>query len=234
MPHSAVFADTHAESPAVYSWLDRLEKLLAFPVVRVSTGNLMTEALRVKTSTRSGKNWMERTLPVFYENAGKRGMAQRRCTFHFKIKPIRRYQHKFIHKGVISWIGISTDEAGRMRDSDAGYIENRYPLIEKGMSRTDCIAWLQSHGYPEPPKSSCIFCPFKSDRQWIDLRDNEQLSFEIAVEFERRLQATQIQHEENPYIGFFHKTLVTLDKVAFQDRSQKSGFMNDCSGTCGV
>ena len=36
------------------------------------------------------------------------------------------------------WLGISTDEAIRMKDSRDRWITNRYPLIEVGMSRRDC------------------------------------------------------------------------------------------------
>ena len=36
------------------------------------------------------------------------------------------------------WLGISTDEAIRMRTSRDRWIRNRYPLIEARMSRQDC------------------------------------------------------------------------------------------------
>ena len=39
------------------------------------------------------------------------------------------------------WLGISTDEAIRMKPSRDRWIQNRYPLIEAGMSRRDCMDW---------------------------------------------------------------------------------------------
>ena len=48
-----------------------------------------------------------------------------------------------------------------------------HPLLEERMSRHDCQRWLEKHGYPVPPKSACIFCPYKSDAEWRWLRDND-------------------------------------------------------------
>ena len=40
MPDCAVFADTQAEPPSVYRWLDWLEKQLPYRVYRVTAGDL--------------------------------------------------------------------------------------------------------------------------------------------------------------------------------------------------
>jgi len=58
---------------------------------------------------------------------------------------------------VEKWLGISLDEVERAKDSDVKYIVNRFPLLEKRMTRADCVAWLEAHGLPVPPKSSCVF-----------------------------------------------------------------------------
>jgi hypothetical protein len=81
-------------------------------------------------------------------------------------------------------IGISTDEAHRMKPSREAWSVHRWPLIEKGMSRWDCIQWMAKHGYPEPPKSSCIGCPFHSDNEWRALRDDPE-SWADAVEIDK-------------------------------------------------
>lgn len=44
MPDVAIFADTQQEPRNVYTWLDWLEAQLPFPVVRVSRGDLGTDA----------------------------------------------------------------------------------------------------------------------------------------------------------------------------------------------
>ena len=43
------------------------------------------------------------------------------------------------------------------------------------MKRRDCLDCLKRHDYSEPPKSSCIGCPFLSDALWRQLwRDDPQ------------------------------------------------------------
>ena len=37
------------------------------------------------------------------------------------------------------WLGISTDETIRMKNSRDRWIANRYPPIEADMSRRDCL-----------------------------------------------------------------------------------------------
>lgn len=43
------------------------------------------------------------------------------------------------------WIGILLDEAIRMNPSLEDWQVDRWPLIQRGMTRQD---WLERHGYP--------------------------------------------------------------------------------------
>ena len=67
-------------------------------------------------------------------------------------------------------MGISLDEARRMRDSDVKYMENRWPLVERYITRQMCINWLIEHDIPVPPKSACSFCPYQSLETWRNLK----------------------------------------------------------------
>ena len=58
---------------------------------------------------------------------------------------------------VEQWLGISVDEIERAKDSDVSYVINTHPLLDKLMTRGKCITWLEAHGLPIPPKSSCVF-----------------------------------------------------------------------------
>lgn len=101
------------------------------------------------------------------------GMIRRQCTSDYKIVPIRRKVRELAGLTrrrspktalVEQWIGISLDEVLRMKPSFEGWQVNRWPLIERWMSRRDCLRWLEQHGYPLPPKSACIGCPFHSEQ----------------------------------------------------------------------
>lgn len=58
---------------------------------------------------------------------------------------------------VEQWLGISLDEVIRAKDSDVKYIDNHCPLLDLNMTRAHCVTWLEAHGLPVPPKSSCVF-----------------------------------------------------------------------------
>src|SRR3546814_20111412 len=62
---------------------------------------------------------------------------------------------------------------------------NRWPLIELGMTRRDCLRWLERHGYPMPPKSACIGCPYHSDTMWRQRREEDPDALADAVAIDR-------------------------------------------------
>lgn len=233
MPDAAIFADTQAEPASVYKWLDWLEKQLPFPVYRVTKGSLAQTSTTVRIS-RFGNAYINGQPPAFVSNGTKRpGILQRQCTQDFKIVMINRQVRAIRDKEPVSqWIGISTDEAHRIKPSRLAYIDHRWPLIELGMSRTDCLEWMQQHGYAEPPRSSCVFCPYHSDAEWLRLKTSEPLEFQRAVDYEKEFQSAfdQTRLTGTP---FLHRSCQPLDQIAF-DGNVKPQFGNECEGVCGV
>lgn len=233
MPLEAVFADTHSEPEETYRYLAWLRSVLPFPVVTVSAGSLYEKAALLDTTKKLARKIATRVLPSFYVSNGAIQMSQRRCTSSYKIIPIRQHVRKYFRAGVQQWIGISTDEAGRMKDSQVSYIKNRYPLIELEMSRQDCIDWLDSKGYPVPPKSSCVFCPFHDDKAWSNLKLNHPADFERAVELERHMQANELVHDYASHTPYLHRSCKPLDQIQFRHEKQPDLFQNECFGMCG-
>ena len=237
-PDFAVFADTLAEPESVYKWLDFLEQQLSFPVYRISKGSLEDDSLRISTA-KNGNTYLPANIPLFTLKNGKKGIMNRQCTTDYKVRLIYRFvrdkygvkfrrnlKERFTYSLVLDqWLGISTDEATRMKDSYKPYIKNVYPLIDLGLSRQDCLDWMKGK-YPEPPRSACVFCPYHSDKEWIRLRDTEPAEFERAVNYEKKL------HQIEGIKGYLHQSRVPLDEVVFKEG--KDGFENDCSGHCGV
>lgn len=138
-------------------------------------------------------------MPLFVRNRdGSNGMARRQCTSEYKLKPIKAKVREllgYVHptpvpRGVYAEvaIGISTDEIGRLRDSDVGYMRNVFPLIDLGMSRKDCERYLKANGWDSVPKSACIGCPFHGNRQWRQLRDESPEEWADAVEFDAAIR----------------------------------------------
>lgn len=246
MPHAAIFADTQAEPASVLKWLDWLEKQLPFPVYRVTRGSLTEVSLRLRQRVKSvGGTWSKSLIPAHVANFdGTKGIMGRACTHDFKIAVLRRKQRELAGIGpreksvrVITWIGISLDEVHRMKPSRDRWCENRWPLIEKEMTRHDCKRWIESHGFPMPPRSACVYCPFHSDHEWRRLRDQEPEEFKKAVQFERDLQAVKKVTGNMNGVPFLHGSLKPLDQVDFStdtERGQGDLFGNECEGLCGV
>ena len=133
-------------------------------------------------------------------------------------------------------IGISTDEAVRMKPSRYPFIENKYPLIfDLHFSRNDCLRWMERNGYALPSKSSCVFCPFHNDATWRDMKLNDPIEFAKAVEFDAAIREDKRgKVKEKLYI---HKSMKPLGEVDFrnlEDKGQQNLFGQECEGMCGV
>lgn len=217
MPSAAIFADTLAEPQSVYRWLDWLETKLPFPVYRVTQGKgLVEDALRIRERKDKTGFWVPSGIPHYSINGdGSHGHGPRQCTHDFKLIPIMRELRRLMKeagvKHAIQWIGISLDEAHRMRTSRVRYATNHYPLVDLRMKRISCLLWMEKHGYPAPPRSACVFCPYHSNAEWRRLKNEEPDSFAAAVQFERDYQkAKAITVLNKMFKPFLHAQRVPL------------------------
>lgn len=234
-PDCAVFADTGSEPAAVYAHLDWLCEVVPFPVYRVAYGDLGHDVLR----PREGRQMAN---PPFFTAGG--GMLRRQCTQTYKVAPIQGKVRELLglrprQRGprevrVEQWIGISLDEAHRMKPSRLRFIEHRWPLIEQRLHRWQCLRWLAERGYPEPPKSACWFCPYRSDAGWRGLRDHAPADFAAAVAFDRAIRGGIRGTREGLYL---HRSRIPLDQVDLStdaERGQNDLFGEECEGLCGT
>lgn len=233
MPDCAIFADTGWEPQAVYehlAWLNSAN-VLPFPVHVVTAGNIRADALAKVNTT--GQRFA--SIPWFLRMPnGDDAMGRRQCTAEYKLRPVQRKVVELTggrrKASAIVWIGISTDEAFRVKPSRVQYIVNRHPLIELRMNRNDCRRWLERNGYPQPPKSSCIGCPFHSDAEWRSLSKSEM---QDAIEVDQAIRGQPGMRGQQ----FMHRSLKPLSEVDFstaEDRGQLNMFLNECEGMCGV
>ena len=251
MPDAAIFADTQAEPASVYKWLDWLEPQLPFPVIRVTRGDMTQDSFLIKQRKDGTGCWSKNLIPAFIQNKdGTRGIMGRQCTYSYKVEQLERAArlHGKVKRGqknvtVTQWIGISWDEIQRIKPSRVAWSQHRWPLVELRMGRRDCLKWMESHGYPKPPRSACVYCPFHSDNEWRRLRDQEPEEFQRAIRFEKDLQEVKAKTERMRGIPFLHPSCVPLDQVDLStdiERGQLSlwldeqSFGNECEGMCGV
>jgi hypothetical protein len=239
MPDCAIFADTQWEPKAVYKHLDWLCGVLPFPVHRITAGNIREHLLAATTMT-SRKPFA--TAPWHITNPdGSAGLGRRQCTKEFKLEPLAKIQRELagykkgerMPKGSVEvWIGISTDEAMRVKPSWKVWAVNRWPLIEARMNRWDCLRWLERNNYPQPPKSACIGCPLHNNHQWREVKkNNDEWQDAIAVDLKIR---DAFKMKGRQFMHFSRQPLGEVDLSTLEDHGQLNLFNNECEGMCGV
>jgi hypothetical protein len=222
----AVFADTQWEPAAVYAHLEWLESVSSVPIERVTHGDIRALTL---AATRFA------SLPFYVEQPdGSQGMGRRQCSKEYKIYPIRRWLRE---RGASRTtpaalvFGISLDEHQRMRDSGVSYAVHEYPLVERRMTRGDCLVWLGQHGYPQPPKSACIGCPYRRNSEWRKLTPAE---FADAGAFDMAIRQGKLGMHGQQFVHRSCTPLLSVDLRSEQDRGQLEMFDEECEGVCGV
>jgi hypothetical protein len=237
-----IFADVGWEPDDVYAHLDKLKLLMRkadLPFHQVTAGNIREDA-----SDDGGGLFA--SLPFFVKNEkGQLGMVRRQCTSQYKIAPLLKKQRELAglkprqrskEHLITTLIGISLDESQRMRDAAFPWIRNQYPLIEKGMTRQDCLNWCANHGFDKPPRSACIGCPFKSQDEWRLLKTRPK-EWDDAVQFDAQLRTNKRLLERFQGEVYLHRSGVPLGEVDLRTNDEKgiwSLFDTECEGMCGV
>lgn len=242
----AIFADTGCEPGPVYEHLNWLMSgnVLPFQVHVVSAGSLIEEMLR--SAAGDVHSWGR--PPVFVKSSnsiktGRGGKVTRQCTGDYKIDPIRAKVRELlgIKKGrrvpkdilVEQVIGISWDEKRRAKPAPHEWVENVWPLIEKRMTRGDCLEWLKRKGYPQPPRSACTICPMRKNAEWRWLKDNDPIGWQQAVEVDHAIRNGMLGIKAEAV--YLHRSLRPLDQVDLTNDDDLMGnlFMEECQGMCG-
>lgn len=242
-PDIAIFADTQWEPPHVYEHLDWLEKQLSYKVIRVTAGNIRENVLAGVTP--DGNKFLD--MPVFLVNGdGTNAVAARQCTNHYKITPIHRKLREILKLEpgrrapkdvqVEMWMGISMDEAHRMKPSRDEWITNRFPLIEIGLTRAQLYDWFAKR-YPgrDLPRSACVGCPYHTNMEWKWLKENDPKSFQDAAFIDRAIREIPAISGTLRGRGYLHRERLDLDSIDFAAVQDYDDFMaSECEGMCGV
>jgi hypothetical protein len=155
-------------------------------------------------------------IPAFTFSDRGRGQLRRQCTGSWKVEPMRRYFQKVRNgKPIELWLGITTDEIKRAKHSDRKYITHRWPLLEKNMSRSDCITWLENHFLDVPNRSSCVFCPYHDKATWRQIMSSP-VDRNNAVRYDQAIRKIR-----PPFDLFVHQSRVPLDQVDFRTPEEK-------------
>ena len=244
----SIFSDPGKEKKEtyeIYEWLKGLSNENSWTkIVLNDDKNLYKDILNQENST--GHRFA--SIPAFTKSGG---MIRRQCTSEYKIEPVNRSIRKIqglnpgqVFKPVNVWFGISLDEMDRMNAPRRKNVIHVYPFcgyyhdgkklhkLDWGleMTRSDISAWLGTNGYPIPPKSSCVFCPFQNNRNWRDLKNNHPEDWAAAVKADEAIR-NMSQRGMNDKI-YIHRSCTPLKDANLQEEQTELNF--DCFGYCGV
>ena len=132
------------------------------------------------------------------------------------------------------WLGITTDEIERAKDSRVAFITHKFPLLDFKFKRGDCEEYLKSRGLLIPKKSSCVFCPFKKISEWIDLKANDPNNFSVIADLEEHINNKNLVVIEGKpkHVSFVRAgSLIHADFLAGnQPRRIEADFSEMCDG----
>ena len=224
-----IFADTGNEPKEVYEHLEKLKVMSTIPIHIVGDANIVDDVydnvfngfIKIPTYTRNEK--------------GRIGISQRQCTLDYKIKPIHREIRRILGRQRLRYLsieivmGVSYDEMQRMAYPEKEWGIHCYPLVSNLLTREDCIKYYEDNGMPKPPRSSCIMCPYRSDREWLEMKEQKPQEFAEAVKFDYHIRDMQ------PIKNYISRHAVPLDKVDFtKGINQKQSLIDiECEGYCG-
>jgi hypothetical protein len=188
-PEVITFADTGAEKPETYAYIETMNDWLKerdWPLITIVKNDGMYAGLEDNCLRKN----MLPSLAYGFKS----------CSDKYKRRP----QDKFIKEWakqrgywdqvkITKVIGFDAGEPHRMGNFEDEHFDYWYPLVEWGWHRGDCIEAIQRSGLPVPMKSSCFFCPAsrKNEIKW--LAQNHPDLFARAVAMERNANLETIK-----------------------------------------
>lgn len=214
-----ISADTQNERDETYRMRDWYTKWLTergLQVEIVTAGNILEQGANAHIH-----------IPFWTSDGGP---LRRQCTRQFKINPVKRRLRQLIgfHESepphpkpgaIEQWLGISWDEWTRMKHSRVKFLRTRWPLIERRMTRNDCIEYLQKKELPIPPNSACKICPYRQASAWLEMEPAE-LEETIKFDESNRHNPLAIDGSQADEL-YIWKGLIPLSEVDFQTETAK-------------
>lgn len=247
----AVFADTGGEKTKTVEYFDLLSiwanENNGIPLHKASYKNLLNDLLNQTNS--SGNRFA--SIPAFTINNGEKGMLRRQCTNEYKIMQVNRKIREILglpgrskFPMIEIYQGITVDEATRMCIPQERWKINVYPFCgykvypdgncvkidSKVMSRNDIFNWYKEKGLPIPEKSSCVFCPFQSDQNWIRLKTTVPSDFDKACEVDDKIRDSSKKGIKSKI--YLHDSLLPLREVNFNEN--QGTLWGNCTDYCDV
>lgn len=184
-PDLILFADTGGEMPGTYEHVHHMDGICkAWWGIGIET---------VRKTYQGGFEGLEKNC-LRQKMLPSLAYGRKACSMKYKIQPQTQYIKKWMDargvKEVIRNIGYDAGESHRSvtldwEDIKKGRVaHNRYPLIEWGWRRQECVDAIQRHNLPVPGKSACFFCPAMKRGEILKLKQEHPDLFARALAIE--------------------------------------------------
>jgi len=164
-----VFADTGAEKPETYWYMEKyIKPIVGLTILPSENGGLKAYCERYRIIPSVIDKW---------------------CTRIYKVERLELQAN-----GAKMLVGFSMNEIERSKNPRL--IDREFPLIERRMTDKDCQSIISDFGYPLPLKSSCYFCCNQGKREWNWLKIHHKELFEDALMIESLLYERKPEYKE--------------------------------------
>lgn len=212
---AVVFADTGAEKPETYSYMEDYTKPLL--------NSVSVPFITVKASLPSDRGG----IYEFYSyHQDIPSIQYRQCTNQFKRRPIERA----LRRKYIPLIGFNADETNRAANFIIKNKTARFPLIELGMHSKDSQTVISNYGWPIPLKSSCFFCIYQPVLEWNWLKNHHPDLFQKALDLEANYHKRKPEFRDN--FGLLRGTPLWRLQEGLQPEMFQTGELSCWSGYC--
>lgn len=179
IPDAILFADTGAEKPETYAFVDTM-RTWAVRNLDLGIEVVINDGQYIELENECIKR---HTLPALV-------FGWRSCSDKYKVRPQKKYAKRRFPGEEITWIvGIDAGEKRRMGAFEGCW----HPLIEWGWDREACRAALRREGLPIPVKSACFFCPASTKRDVFALSKDHPELFARAVAMEENAEELRVK-----------------------------------------
>lgn len=111
------------------------------------------------------------------------------------------------------------------------------------MTRADCLNYLSTRVPHTVTRSACVFCPFKSAKEWLVTKSNPQ-EWARAIEIDNgmRDKSKSVADGRFDQAIYLHRSLIPLEMVDLEKEAEKERKRNarplfdlmECEGMCGL
>lgn len=167
-PYTYIYTPTGNELPEMEAHLDRVEKLLGAPILRLANGTLKSQ---------------------IEANAMLPNVFARWCTRLLKLRPAGAFYAQAAP--VVCYVGLRADEDEREGTRPGGDsasigadVVQDFPLQRWGWELDDVWAYLDAQGITIPERTDCALCPYQRLGEWYNLWKDHSLIYQEGEELE--------------------------------------------------